>query len=207
MKGSDKLRQIPVTLTLLGVNTIAFILITLKGADFWKGNGLLLLHYGANYWPFTILRNEYWRLISSMFLHAGIMHLTTNMIGLIVGGYFLEPVLKRWKFVTLYLLTGIIANFISIYYHRTTIGVGASGAIFGIYGVFIALLTTNLFPSTIRKTFLAYIGLFILLNAITALIAEDMDNIAHLGGFLSGIILGYICYFILSKEDGKKIIE
>ena len=207
MKSSDKLRNIPVTLALTGANIIAFIFTAIKGADLWKGNGMLLLHYGANYWPLSIQEHQYWRLFSSMFLHAGLGHLITNMLGLFIGGFFLEPVLRAWKFISIYLITGIIANFISNYFHETAIGVGASGAIFGIYGTFIALLTTNLFPSSIKKTFLAYIGLFILLNAVTAVIAAGMDNVAHLGGFLSGVIMGYGCYFLLNKEDGKKLID
>jgi rhomboid protease GluP len=207
MKQRNKLQGLPGTLIIICINAIAFLITTLKGADLWKGNGTILLLSGGNYWPLTIEQHQYWRLVTSMFLHAGLGHLVANMTGLFIGGFFLEPVLKSWRFIILYLVTGLIADFTSIYFHQLSIGVGASGAIFGIYGVFIALLSTSLFPLSFRKAFLTYIGLFVVLNVVTAILAADMDNIAHLGGFLAGALLGYGCYFTLTKEDGKKIIH
>lgn len=205
MKIIDRLKIMPVTLVLIAINTGAFLFTILKGMDMWWGNGTQLLHTGANYWPLTVEHQQYWRLLSSMFLHAGLWHLFTNMLGLFIAGFFLEPVLRGARYSVAYLFTGLLSDYASILYHKTAIGVGASGAIFGIYGVFLALLTTSLFHREIRNAFLAYIGLFVTLNVIAAAISQGVDNAAHLAGFLSGTILGYIFFFTLTKADGERL--
>ncbi|MFY0252380.1 rhomboid family intramembrane serine protease [Chitinophaga sp. 30R24] len=207
MKITVRLKAMPVTLVLIGMNVLAFGYTVLTGMDMWWGNAIQLLHAGANYWPLTIEHQQYWRLLSSMFLHAGFWHLFTNMLGLFIGGIFLEPVLRSCKYGIAYIVTGLISDYISICYHQHAIGVGASGAIFGIYGVFLALLTTTrlrLFPGEVRNAFLAYVGLFIALNVITAAFTKGVDNVAHLVGFLSGVLIGYIYFFSLKKQLKKE---
>lgn len=195
----------PVTLALIGINALVFFYTTLTGMNIWWGDGTHLLHAGANYWSLTIEQHQYWRLFSSMFLHAGLAHLFTNMLGLFIGGMFLEPVLRSFRYGLAYVVTGLISDYVSIWYHKGAVGVGASGAIFGIYGVFLALLTTSLFPTEIRKAFLAYIGLFIALNVIAAAVSQGVDNAAHLAGFLSGTLTGYLFFFTLTKADGERL--
>ena len=68
-----------------------------------------------------------------------------------------------------------------------------------------ALLTTHLFPAKMRKDFLAYIGLFIALNVMAAAASQGVDNAAHLAGFLSGGVIGYIFFFTLTKADGERL--
>ncbi|WP_160711469.1 rhomboid family intramembrane serine protease [Chitinophaga solisilvae] len=199
-----RMKTMPVTLLLIAVNVIVYLLTVLMGMDIWQGNGEKLLHWGANYWPMT-MQGQYWRLLTSMFLHAGLWHLFTNMLGLLIAGMFLEPVIRSFRFAAAYILTGIIADFVSIWYHRTTVGVGASGAVFGIYGVFLALLTTPLFRPSARYGFLIYVSMFVILNFIVALFAEGIDNAAHLAGFCSGFITGYLYFFTLSKQDGDRL--
>ncbi|SEW29247.1 rhomboid family intramembrane serine protease [Chitinophaga arvensicola] len=205
MKVTDRLKAIPVTLVLIGINVLAFGYTAATGMDIWWADGNHLLHAGANYWSLTITHQEYWRLLTSMFLHAGLGHLFTNMLGLLIGGMFLEPVLRSFRYAFAYITTGLISDYASIWYHKSAVGVGASGAIFGIFGVFLALLTTQLFPVEIRKAFLAYIGLFIALNVIAAAVSQGVDNAAHLAGFLSGVLIGYLFYFTLTKADGERL--
>ncbi|HEY8959530.1 rhomboid family intramembrane serine protease [Chitinophaga sp.] len=205
MKITDRLKAMPVTLVLIGINALVFFYTTLTGMNIWWGDGTHLLHAGANYWPLTIGQHQYWRLFTSMFLHAGLAHLFTNMLGLFIGGIFLEPVLRGFRYGLAYVVTGLISDYVSIWYHKSAVGVGASGAIFGIYGVFLALLTTSLFPAEMRKAFLAYIGLFIALNVIAAAVSQGVDNAAHLAGFLSGALTGYLFFFTLTKADGERL--
>lgn len=205
MKITDRLQIMPVTLVLIGINVGVFLFTIITGMDIWWGDGTLLLHTGANYWPLTIGHQEYWRLLSSMFLHAGLWHLFTNMLGLFIGGFFLEPVLRSFRYGTAYIITGLISDYVSIWLHKSAIGVGASGAIFGVYGVFLALLTTPLFHREKRNAFLAYIGLFMALNVIAAAISQGVDNAAHLAGFLSGAMIGYLFFFTLTKTDGERL--
>ncbi|MCW3463263.1 rhomboid family intramembrane serine protease [Chitinophaga nivalis] len=199
-----RLRQMPVTILLIVINTLLFCYSVLTGMDIWNGDGEVLLRLGGNYWPLT-MQGEYWRLFTSMFLHAGLPHLLTNMIGLLIAGIFLESVLRTWRYTSAYVITGFIADYASIRFHPYAIGVGASGAIFGIYGVFLALLTTRLFRPSVRKGFLVFIALFAGLNIIAAFFSGGIDNIAHLAGFLSGILMGYLLFFTLSKTAGDRL--
>lgn len=184
------LKRIPLTLAIIAMNLLLFILQALPGSS----NPQSLLQWGANYWPLTT-NGQYWRLITSIFLHAGVWHLITNMLGLLIIGYFLEPLLRPLRFGLVYLLTGIIAGIISIYFHPGMMGVGASGSIFGMYGVFLALLTTPFYCPSIRKAYLMFISLFVGLNLLAAMMITGIDNAAHLAGFLSGIAAGYVLYF------------
>lgn len=205
MDRRTRFKQMPVTLLLIAANLLVYLLTVMAGMNLWWGNGEQLLHWGGNYWQLTIDHGQYWRLFTSMFLHAGWWHLLTNMLGLFIAGVFLEPVIRPFRFMLAYLITGLISDYASIWFHRNMVGVGASGAIFGIYGVFMALLTTRLFHPTARHNFLGYISLFILLNLLMAGFSQDIDNAAHLTGFLSGMLMGYAFYFTLSKADGLRL--
>ncbi|MBV7533313.1 rhomboid family intramembrane serine protease [Chitinophaga sp. sic0106] len=200
-----RLYNAPVTLSLIVVNTIVFCMMAIKGHEIWWGDADDLLQWGANYWPLTSQQHQYWRLLTSMFLHAGLWHLFTNMLGLLIAGIFLEPILKGPKFCIVYLVTGLVADYASIWFHPDAVGVGASGAIFGIYGAFLALLTTPLFKRSAKMPFLIFIALFVGLNIIVACFTVGIDNIAHLTGFGCGILTGYLLYFTLSKTDAGRL--
>ena len=157
-----------------------------------------LLTWGANYRPSTT-NGEWWRLLKSTFLHGGLMHLIANMYGLLFVGIFLEPLLGRTKYLTAYLLTGILASCVSLWWYDATISVGASGAIFGLYGLFLALLLTKIFPPDFGKAFLASTLIFIGYNLLMGL-TGGIDNAAHIGGLLSGFVVGLILYPTLKKQ-------
>ena len=134
-----------------------------------------------------------------MFLHAGILHLLMNMFALAYIGMFLEPIMGRFRFISAYLLTGVCSGLMSLYMHSYTVGVGASGAIFGMYGVFLATLTTKYIEKTARKTQLRSIMLFVLYNLLAGT-EGNVDNAAHIGGLISGIVVGYAFYPGLVKK-------
>src|SRR5689334_12007874 len=92
------------------------------------------------------------RMITNVFVHIGILHLLFNMYGLYFVGRFLEPMLGKVRYITAYFCAGVIASLVSLYWHRNEniVSAGASGAIFGMYGVFLALLTTHLIPKSVR---------------------------------------------------------
>lgn len=124
------------------------------------------------------------------------------MYALLYIGICLEPAIGKVKFLISYLITGIIASMTSIWWYAETASVGASGAIFGMYGVFLALLAMNAFSCEVRADFLASTIMFVLTNILMGL-GGQVDNAAHIGGFLSGLFIGYIIYLI-SKRDMKK---
>jgi membrane associated rhomboid family serine protease len=168
------------------------------GMGFISFSGEALLNWGANYGPMTT-NGEWWRLLTSTFLHGGLMHLLANMIGLVFVGVFLEPVLGRTRYLIVYLLTGILASAASIWWYDATVSVGASGAIFGLYGVFLALMLTKIFPPELGKAFLVSTAIFIGYNLLMGLVG-GIDNAAHIGGLSSGFIVGLALSPILRQE-------
>jgi len=109
--------------------------------------------------------------------------------------------LGKTKYIIAYLATGIFASLASLWWHSEGINsAGASGAIFGLYGVFLALLFTNLIPKQMRSSLLQSIGVFVVFNLIYGT-KSGIDNAAHIGGLLSGLIIGFIFYPLLKKED------
>jgi rhomboid protease GluP len=108
--------------------------------------------------------------------------------------------LGKTKYIAAYLCTGIIAGIVSLWWHKDGVnGAGASGAIFGLYGVFLALLFTNLIPKQVRSALLQSIGIFVAFNIFYGM-RSGIDNAAHIGGLLSGMLIGFIFYLELSGK-------
>ncbi|HTB52482.1 MAG TPA: rhomboid family intramembrane serine protease [Ferruginibacter sp.] len=171
------------------INTAVFIAMVCAGLGFLSFDTQDLLKWGADYGPYTT-NGQWWRLFTSIFVHAGFMHLFANMYGLLFVGIFLEPVLGKNKYAIAYVVTGIIASITSLYWHPATVSIGASGAVFGLYGVFIALLLLKVFPKGVGKAFLIFASVFIAYNLVIGLMSKGVDNAAHIGGLVSGFILG-----------------
>jgi len=127
------------------------------------------------------------------------MHVLSNMYGLLFVGIFLEPILGKTKFLATYLLTGLLASIASIWWYDATISVGASGAIFGLYGLFLAFMLTKVFPKEFGKTFLLSTVIFVGYNLLMGLVG-GIDNAAHVGGLLSGFVVGLILYPTIEKD-------
>lgn len=193
-----------ITPLIMDLNILVFVIMVLSGVSAIEPDSLSLIRWGADYTPFTLGEGQWWRLLTSTFLHAGILHLAMNMYAFFFIGLLLEPYLGRWLFTIAYLLTGVVASATSLYWHDMVLSVGASGAIFGMYGVFLAMLTTNLIHKEKRTPLLRSIGLFVLYNLAIGLTIGTfgaIDNSAHIGGLISGILIGYILYPVLKKKS------
>ncbi len=188
-----------ITPILIDLNLLIFLLMAISGIGFITFNSTDLLHWGANYAPY-IKEGQWWRLLTSIFLHSGIMHLVFNMVGLLTVGIFVEPALGKNRFAFLYILCGICASITSALYHPIAVGVGASGAIFGMYGIFLSLLLTKFFPSDFKKAFLFSTLIFIGYNLLMG-ISRNIDNATHIGGLITGIIAGFILSPKLKSEQ------
>lgn len=188
-----------VTPLLIDINIIVFVLMLINGVHFMLPSSESLINWGANFKPNT-LNGEAWRLMTACFLHIGIIHLLMNMYALFSVGIMLEPLLGKTKFIVAYLLTGLTSSMTSLWWHDLTISAGASGAIFGLYGVFFALLTTNLIREEVRKPLLSSIGFFIIFNLGFGTQA-GIDNAAHIGGLIGGVLIGYA--FVPSLKKNK----
>jgi rhomboid protease GluP len=171
------------------LNVLVFLAMVIAGLGFMDFNAVDLLSWGANYGP-DIAGGQWWRLLTAMFVHAGCMHLLLNMYGLLFVGLFLEPVLGSWRFALYYLASGLLASIASLKIHPDLVGVGASGAIFGMYGAFLACLVTGVFPPGLKKAFLLSTLIFVGANLVMGL-SGNTDNAAHIGGLISGFLIGF----------------
>lgn len=192
-----------ITPILIDLNILLFLLMICTGVNIFEPDNESLISWGANFRPVT-LEGEWWRLMTSCFLHIGIFHLLMNMYALLYIGILLEPILGKLRFASAYLLTGIVASLTSLWWHDLTISAGASGTIFGMYGVFLALLTTNLIDKEARKNLLASIVIFVGFNLLNGL-KGGIDNAAHIGGLIGGLILGYGLVPSLKKFEQNSI--
>lgn len=191
-----------ITPLIIDINIVLFLLMVLTGVNIMLPDTESLLSWGANFRPST-LGGQWWRLLSCCFLHIGVVHLLLNMYALLYIGVMLEPILGRTRYLAAYLLTGIGASVVSLWWHDLTVSAGASGAIFGMYGVFLALLTTNLIEKNARQQQMASIGIFVIYNLVYGL-KGGVDNAAHIGGLVSGLLIGYVFIASLKKPyDGK----
>ena len=196
-----------ITPIIMNLNILIFIIMVFSGLGFISFKPVDLLAWGANFKPVTT-NGQWWRLLTSTFLHGGLMHLIANMYGLLFVGIFLEPRLGKAKYAIVYIATGIIASVASLYFHAPTVSIGASGAIFGLYGVFLALLLTKIFPKDLSKVFLTSTLIFIGYNLLMGFAGAGIDNAAHIGGLASGFIIGLILYPQLKRQaEDVQILE
>jgi rhomboid protease GluP len=201
----------PATYALTAINIAVYVLMVLSGVSPTAPTGDQLVHWGANVGLFVLADHQWWRLVTSTFVHSGIIHIATNMWCLYNLGLLGEPLLGAFGVVAAYLLTGVVGNLLSVALHPGAvsgghvldygvISVGASGAVFGLAGVLIPLLGSKLLP--VDRTEVARLRrsviYFAVLNFVIGFGADAfkspirIDNMAHLGGFLSGMLLGVL---------------
>lgn len=178
-----------ITPIILNLNLLVFLLMSLSGVSMLQPDSVSLIQWGANLGERTVA-GEWWRLLTACFVHIGAFHLFMNMYALLLIGAQLEPRLGTKRFLAAYFITGAMASLASLFWHSYTISAGASGAIFGMYGVFLALLTTSLVEKANRRQLLASILFFVIYNLLNGL-KPGIDNAAHIGGLLSGLLIGY----------------
>lgn len=125
-------------------------------------------------------------------LHGGIVHLCFNMSWLILISMILVPVLGQVRFLTAYLLTGLLASGASCWWNTATISVGASGAVFGLAGIMLAFILKRAFPQMLVNELLGKVAFFIGVNLVVGFLVTGVDNAAHLGGLVPGLLVGLL---------------
>ena len=180
------MRDYPVTTALVAINLTVFVgMLVTGGFDFQNS-----ARWGANVGPYTI-GGQYWRLISSEFVHGNFLHIAFNMWCLWSLGQLAERLFGKWQTLVLYLLTGAGGSLLSIAYNHDRWSVGASGAIFGIAGAIISgLKFGNLAVSEWqRRSAISSMVSFVAINFFLGGLGNT-DNMCHLGGFATGLIIG-----------------
>lgn len=170
--------------------TAAFLVMILFGVSWSEPSGEELINWGANIRVLT-LDGEWWRLITSTFLHIGLFHLIMNLYALIYIGFVLEPLVGGRRFLLVYILSGLVGSVASLWFNEHVVSAGASGAIFGMFGMFLVLLLTDIIPKVIRWQLLLAVSIFILYNLVSG-IKGNVDNEAHIGGLLAGMFCGLV---------------
>ncbi len=187
-----------ITYTLLVLNTVIYLLSAFLSKNFVDIDIEVLGIMGAIYGPATVLYQEWWRLMSALFLHGGIAHLLMNMFSLYIIGMTAERYFTPGNYISLYLISGILGGLVSIVVHPVSIGVGASGAIFGIFGALAGFFIAHREEiASHSKAFMKSFSLIIAVNLLIGLSIPDVDVSAHIGGLLAGLIGGYM----LSKNS------
>jgi rhomboid protease GluP len=178
----------------------AFALVALVAFAQKSGKLAISAHYFENLYlaigfsdrP-SVLHGQVWRLLTNTFLHFSPLHLVGNMAALIYIGSMIESKLGKWNFLLLYLLTGITASMISVSWHYYGVSGGASGAIFGLFGILLALASTGVYEANARRAILISTVIMVALNI--APVSSKIDNAAHFGGLVSGYVFGWIFYW------------
>ena len=188
----------PATYTLVGINCAVYLAMVLRGVSPSNPTVAELVHWGANFGVYVLERGQWWRLLTAAFVHIGLLHLATNMWCLWNLGLLGEPLLGPAGVVAVYVLTGVAGNLLSTAVHPQIVGAGASGAVFGIAGVLILLLKAKLLPvppeeiRRLRRSVIYFALLNFVIGGTTMFLRTSIqiDNMAHLGGFLCGLALG-----------------
>jgi len=191
--GSTTVRNIPfVTIALIVLNVAYYLVLSAMGR---VTDTSFMLSMGANFAPYVFGKFEIWRLVTSMFMHFGLMHLFSNMLYLAIAGYNMEKICGRFRFLLIYILSGIGGNLVSAaWYHLrdiNTISGGASGAIYGLIGG-IALLTFISFRKLKATYVFARIIILLIFVFYSSFARTGVDGAAHIGGFFFGILLTFL---------------
>jgi rhomboid protease GluP len=177
---------------ILDLNLLIFICMLIGGVSIYKPLIIDIVRWGGNVKFLTLDKHEYWRLLTNIFVHIGIIHLLMNLLGFIFVSLFIERLLGGLRCTILYLFTGAAASLTSVYWHENVVSAGASGAIFGLYGFFLAtLLIAKKQDRQLNGGMISSVLIFIGYNLLMGL-TGNIDNAAHIGGLISGFFIGAI---------------
>ncbi len=189
----------PATIALVAINAAVFLIMLAKGTPLLKPTSADVLRFGGNFGPLS-LGPQWWRMFTAMFVHIGLVHLLINEWCLWDLGFMAENLYGSRTFLGVYILSGLTGSLVSVAYNPATVSAGASGAIFGIAG---ALITTLYFgripapPKALRASLISLL-VFAGFNLAYGFQRGGIDNGAHVGGLVAGLIMGAI----LSRDFG-----
>lgn len=183
----------PINTTLAALNVVVFFILDIMGDT---EDAVFMLAHGAMY-PYAVLMDGQWyRLLTSAFLHFGFHHLVNNMVMLVCLGSYLERALGKVKYIIFYFVAAVGSSLVSLgimlYTGNIAVSAGASGAIFGIIGALLYMLIRNRgrFADLTMVRFLLMIGL----SLYYGFSSTGVDNAAHVGGLVIGFVSGMILY-------------
>lgn len=203
-KSQRSLRNFPaVTLALIILNVVYYLILASGGRT---TDTQYMLQMGANFGPYIFSGFEIWRLFLSMFMHFSLSHLIGNMIYLGILGYNLERSISKWKFILIYMLSGIGGNLVSAAYYQIkgsyTVSAGASGAIYGLIGA-IAVITFMNYRRLKPLYLFMRIAILLVFVFYSSFADTGIDGAAHVGGFCFGILLTAMLVIERKRKNEK----
>jgi rhomboid protease GluP len=197
-------RLTPANTVLIIMNILVFVILSFLGDT---QSVEFMLRHGAMEWQRILQGGEYYRIVTSMFLHFGFEHIFQNMIFLGLIGCYLEDALGSVRYFIFYLLSGIGSGFCSLgidyLLQNTVVSAGASGAIFGVVGGLLSVVLRN--KGSYEGLGLRGMLLMIAGSLYYGFTSSGVDNVAHVGGFLSGFLLGFLFY--RKRKDPNETTE
>ena len=185
------------TYTIIALNIFIYVISAFLSGDLIDMDLETLVEMGALFGPMTVLDEQWWRLFTAMFLHGGMTHLLMNMFSLYIVGRAAQMYFDTKSYVSIYLFSGLIGGLVSLYMHPVSVGVGASGAIFGIFGALAGFFLAHRDKIEAHsKAFMKDFAIIIGINLVIGFSIEAVDVSAHIGGLVVGVIGG----FLLSKN-------
>jgi len=194
--------SIGLTQIIFGINAAVFLGMALSGSTLMEFPIQETIHWGANFGPYT-LSGEWWRLLTCVFVHGGIIHIAFNMWCLWNLGALCESLYGPATYAAIYLICGVGASLASVAWHPGGASVGASGAIFGLAGALIAAFKLGEFsvPRAALTGTLRSLAMFVVYNLIFGAVIGTTDNAAHVGGLVTGLIVGALIALIAPQQD------
>lgn len=185
------------TYTLIAINVIVYLFSALYSHSIVDMNLETLVHMGALFGPYTVQQGEWWRLFTAMFLHGGMTHILMNMFSLYIVGRGAEMYFDIKSYLSIYLFSGLIGGLASLSIHPESVGVGASGAIFGVFGALAGFFLAHREQiHTHTKAFMKDFAIIIGINLFIGFSIPAVDVSAHVGGLFVGMLGG----FLISKN-------
>lgn len=187
------------TLILIGVNLAVFLLEWLAGGmGSMSADPSVLIAFGAKHNALIAEQHQYWRLVTCVFLHIGFVHFLLNNYALWIVGRDIEQIYGSARFLLLYVTTGVLASMSSFYFSPNSVSAGASGAIFGLFGVMAAFAFKyrKEIPAALSKDIRRRVLPIIAINLMFGYSARGIvDNAAHIGGLIAGVALALVIPF------------
>jgi rhomboid protease GluP len=201
-------RESSITFThvLFIANAMVFIAMVIASGSIESFPGPILGHFGANFGLYT-LSGDWWRLLTYMFLHGGVFHIAVNMWCLWSLGTLCESLYGPWTYAAVYLITGVAGGLATVAWNPQAVSVGASGALFGLSGALISsfyLGEFSLAGISIRGT-LTSLVFFAGFSLFLGSVSPGIDNACHIGGLVSGLILGALIARIAPQRDLRRV--
>ena len=183
-----------VTMSIIAINIILYIITAIMSKNIFDINAYVLLYMGGNYGA-LVSHGQVWRLLTCAFLHGGIVHIFCNMYALYALGPQIEILFGRVKYIIIYLLSAIGGSLLSYKFSPSSLSIGASGAIFGLFGAMVVFVLK--YKDRIPKKVLNNLFGVIILNLLIGFNLQGIDNFAHIGGLLVGALVAFL--FLMKK--------